>query len=46
MSKKVIRVSKENFRVIRNLNQGDLITIKHKNRMGKVILKAIDDSDK
>ena len=46
MSRKAIKVSRENFSIIQNLASGELITVKHKDRPGKVVLKVSDDDSK
>ena len=46
MSEKNINLSDENLNIIKNLNHGDLITIKHKNLKGKVVLRVLDDNIK
>jgi hypothetical protein len=46
MNEKNIKISNENLNIIKNLNPGDLITIKHRNLRGKVILRVLDDNIK
>lgn len=44
MNNKNIKISNENLNLIKNLNPGDLIVIKHKNLKGKIVLRVLDDN--
>ena len=46
MNEKNIKINNENLKIIKNLNPGDLITIKHKNLRGKVVLRVLDNDIK